>query len=134
MAPTTGRAAPAAHRAEGCQPEQQRERAVRTPGAGDGAPSGRLALRSRRIGATGVTTGVPDVMSMIAADASAGPPMALLSPPPPTCRIRPGAYIMALDVAPPRQPSGRSPWNAMPPSPDASSVNIVECETVKTPP
>src|SRR5689334_9169157 len=97
------------------------------------------------IGCVAVTTGVavPPVMSTVKpARAPAGPPP-LAHQPPPTCRILPGRYIVAVEVAPtglPRspwlpEPSPRVPRSVIEPAPSSavgSSSDIWVPEMVKT--
>ncbi len=97
--------------------------------------------RAYFIGWVAATTGlaVPPVMSTVMpARAPAGPPP-LDHVPPPTWRILPGRYIVAVEVAPTGLP--RAPWLPVPaprvprsviaPSPDGSSSNICVPVTVK---
>ena len=97
--------------------------------------------RAYFIGWVAATTGVavPPLMSTVRpARAPAGPPP-LDQVPPPTWRILPGRYIVAVDVAPTGLP--RLPWLPVPaprvpriwiePSPAGSSSNICVPEMLK---
>jgi hypothetical protein len=86
------------------------------------------------IGSVASTTGVsvPPVMSTVKpARAPSGPPP-LAHQPPPTWRILPGRYMVAVDVAPTGLPSsswsatsaGRVPRRVTSPSPEGSSSYI----------
>ena len=102
-----------------------------------------IALGKRRavfIAGCSASRGAPPLMSIIVAPALAGRPSPLNEPLPPTTRMRPGAYMTAVLVAPTLGrvvalgASLKRPATDSVPLPAGSRYHMVSAETPKTRP